>query len=91
MTLKNTVSLLALAGSLVIVAHPALAQSAAGQTVDDTKVDQDETTGTVAKSAADRAALISGSAVKTSSGSDEIIVTGTRINRPNTKSAAPIT
>src|SRR5207253_2006860 len=80
-------SALALAGSLALMAQPALAQD---RDAENTKAEQDATD-TVAKSANDRAALISGQAVRTDDSSGEIIVTGTRINRPNTFSAAPIT
>ena len=90
MTLKNTVSLLALVASLPIVVQPARAQVITSQTANDTNADQDVTTDTIAGSAADRAALIAGDAVKSDDGRGDIVVTGTRIVRQNTKSAAPI-
>ncbi|WP_137897638.1 TonB-dependent receptor [Sphingomonas sp. 2SG] len=88
MRLKTTASLLALASSLGAIALPAAAQTVAQS--DDTTVSQSDTD-TVAESADDRAALISGKVARPAGNGNEIIVTGTRINRPNTFSAAPIT
>ena len=91
MLLRTTVSSLALAGCLSLLSQPAAAQSGRTPETNDPKADQ---TGqgdddTVERSAEDRAALIAGRAARSNDG--EIIVTGTRINRPNTFSAAPIT
>ena len=91
MLLRTTVSSLALAGCLSLLSQPAAAQSGRTPEANDPKADQ---TGqgdddTVERSAEDRAALIAGRAARSNDG--EIIVTGTRINRPNTFSAAPIT
>ncbi|MFN3435156.1 MAG: hypothetical protein ACK4ZY_12255, partial [Sphingomonas sp.] len=89
MTWKNTVSFAALAGSLALAASPALAQT----TADDTNAVQPQTDPapeTRPQSTADKAATISGQAADTG-GDGEIVVTGTRIQRPNIAAAAPIT
>jgi len=89
MTWKNTVSFAALAGSLALAASPALAQT----TADDTNAVQPQTDPapeTRPQSTAEKAATISGQAADTG-GDGEIVVTGTRIQRPNIAAAAPIT
>jgi len=82
MNLNSHVSLLALAGGLL------LAAPVAAQTTDNTNNVQDQT-GTVAPDTEVKAAAISGQAPDT--GNAEVVVTGTRINRPNVTAAAPIT
>ena len=83
MNLNTHVSLLALAGGLLLAA-PATAQIA-----NDTNSMQPQTD-TAADSSNVKAAAISGQAPE-SSGDGEIVVTGTRIVRPNSTAAAPIT
>ena len=82
MNLNSHVSLLALAGGLL------LAAPVAAQTADNTNTVQDQT-GTVAPDTEAKAAAIAGQAPDT--GNAEVVVTGTRINRPNVTAAAPIT
>ena len=83
MNLNTHVSLLALAGGLL------LAAPATAQIVNDTNSMQPQTD-TAADSSNVKAAAISGQAPE-SSGDGEIVVTGTRIVRPNSTAAAPIT
>jgi len=85
MILNSNVSLLALAGSLMLAASPAAAQTQA--TADDTNAAPQSDSR--AASTQDKAAAISGQA--TDGGDGEIVVTGTRIVRPNIAAAAPIT
>ncbi len=93
MVLKQSVSIVALAGSLFVASTPAFAQQAGEPAT---------TTGTTGTASADptainageqsadtRAAAIAGQ-TPPATGND-IVVTGTRITRPNVASAAPIT
>ena len=91
MGFKTSASLLALASGLVAVAQPVAAQTVSQPCSDTTTTQNDTGTGAVAESAGDRAALIAGRVVRPADTKNDIVVTGTRINRPNTFSAAPIT
>ena len=83
---KNTVSLAALAGSLAMVGTPALAQTTHA---DDTNIGQPD------RQADTKAAVAAGETSPAQqgngAGSGDIVVTGTRIVRPNVTAAAPIT
>ncbi|SDF43896.1 TonB dependent receptor [Sphingomonas carotinifaciens] len=86
MVLKQSVSIMALAGSLVLSAVPALAQQASNT--------DPATTDAVEQSAETRAAAIGGqqaAAPQEDGEGQTLVVTGTRIQRPNVASAAPIT
>ncbi|MEI5688199.1 MULTISPECIES: TonB-dependent receptor plug domain-containing protein [Sphingomonas] len=83
MNWRTHVSCLALVGGMMVAA-PAIAQTA-----DNTNAAPPQTD-TAADSSDTKAATISGTAPD-SSGSGEIVVTGTRIVRPNITAAAPIT
>ena len=87
MRLHTTVSLLALAGGLILAATPALGQTAQDDTNAGPQIDSR------ADSTADKAATIAGRAPQADADSSggEIVVTGTRIVRPNITAAAPIT
>ncbi|WP_203308470.1 TonB-dependent receptor domain-containing protein [Sphingomonas beigongshangi] len=96
MSRLSTISTLALAVAMLGGA-PALAQQqpAGGTAQTDTNgmpVADGTTPGdTVQASAADRAAAIDGAPARSDRGNGEIVVTGTRIVRPNLTAAAPIT
>ena len=79
---KNGVSLVALAGSLAMVSAPALAQTT---TTDDTNIGQSP------QEAAAKAATAAGETPPAAQPGGDIVVTGTRIVRPNVTAAAPIT
>ncbi len=89
MNFNHSVSKIALTGSLMLWALPGAAQDmtpdpvtpaqAAATTPADAKIQADATTATTAVGPTDSAA------------NDSIVVTGSRIQRPNTTSAAPIT
>ena len=79
---KNGVSLVALAGSLAMVGAPALAQTTA---TDDTNIGQSP------QEAAAKAATAAGETPPAAQPGGDIVVTGTRIVRPNVTAAAPIT
>ncbi len=79
---KNGVSLVALAGSLAMVSAPALAQTT---TTDDTNIGQSS------QEAAAKAATAAGETPPAAQPGGDIVVTGTRIVRPNVTAAAPIT
>ena len=87
MTLHQSVSMLALAGAIAVVATPAVAQQTAPTTVED---QSNTSTDTAAAGSAVRAAAIGGQTAESES-DGEIVVTGTRIQRPNVTAAAPIT
>ncbi|PVE59087.1 TonB-dependent receptor [Arthrobacter sp. TPD3018] len=79
---KNGVSLVALAGSLAMISAPALAQTT---TTDDTNIGQSP------QEAATKAATAAGETPPAAQPGGDIVVTGTRIVRPNVTAAAPIT
>ncbi len=102
----HSVSRIALVGSLVFSALPALAQDlpvttqdapavtptqAAATTPADAKVQADATTATAAADQTSRDAQSSDAQSSDAQSSGAIVVTGSRIQRPNTTSAAPIT
>ncbi len=83
--------MLALAGAIAVAATPAVAQQTT-TTAPTTIEEEDQTNASASEDAAApaiRAAAITGE--RTASSDGEIVVTGTRIQRPNLGSAAPIT
>ena len=83
MVLRHSVSYIALAGSLLLLAPSAVAQVTPAQAEATTPAD--------AKIEADAATSVATPAIDTDKSRSDIVVTGSRIQRPNMTSAAPIT
>ncbi|HJO67363.1 MAG TPA: TonB-dependent receptor, partial [Sphingomonas sanguinis] len=88
MKIQHSASWLALSAASLMLVAPAAAQQV-GSTAQDGTTQDDNDSSISADAAQTRAAAISGTPQATSGG--EVIVTGTRITRPNLASAAPIT
>ncbi|WP_230481552.1 TonB-dependent receptor domain-containing protein [Sphingomonas sp. Leaf21] len=90
MKIHQSASWLALSAASMMLAAPAFAQQAGSATAqDDSATNQNSDAALSADAAATRSAAISGTPQASNDG--EVIVTGTRISRPNLASAAPIT
>ncbi|KQU45188.1 TonB-dependent receptor [Sphingomonas sp. Leaf339] len=92
MILRNSTSWLAIAGAITVLATPAVAQQAVPVDQQATGADSvaGDTADIAATASAQRRGAITGE--QADDGNDGmIVVTGTRINRPNVTAAAPIT
>ncbi|WP_267435594.1 TonB-dependent receptor plug domain-containing protein [Sphingomonas sp. GM_Shp_1] len=90
MRIQQSASWLALSAASMMLAAPAIAQQVGSTATQDEGSDsRDRDTTLSADAAATRSAAITGTPQASSGG--EVIVTGTRITRPNLASAAPIT